>query len=689
MVYRPNIDEQLCFVLMPFTEFHLQYFNGIIVPAVEAMGLKAKKADDIYGTAPIVEDIWHAIWSAKVVIADVTSKNPNVNYELGLCHALGVPTILITQSMDDVPFDYKQLRCIVYNTRDVNWQEKLSDNIKKTIGALFNARTTTDHLRWPYDTSLLKVTGQTGPFVPASDAREPLSRSIKQGCESLAKAYGMHGTSVLGYTQFGGNRSYRSGAAIASALSSADPLARIGLEQMKAISREAAAAIGDGTKGAAILYCEMVLQGFQRLENGALMRDLIRDMDIAVEMATKYLKAQSTPINRAGVLSVATTAALGDDQSGRLVYQAIERAGKDGVITVENSSELNTTLSVQQGMYFNQGFISRKFITDEAQQLAVLENPYVLLVADKLTSMHHLLPVLEQVAKAQRPLLVVADDVDGEALATLVTNHLKRLLLSVAVRNSGTALRYEFLEDVAIATGGTVISHASLVTQARLSQLGEADRAEVTSSSTWLIGGRGDATNVESRAAGLRQQISIASADFEREKLQERLARLVGATVALRVGGASVVEQDERKYRIATALHSSRWAIESGILPGGGISLWGASGEIARQNNSEGGRIVATALKTPLIAQVKNARSDYERVRSELEGASAFGIGFNSQKREVSNLVEDGVLDSSQVIIRGLQIAFAHARNTLQTGDWEIASEQPPLVQSIPSGGAI
>ena len=685
MVYRPNTDEQLCFVLMPFTEFHMQYFTGIIAPAVEEMGLKAKKADDIYGTDPIMQDIWHAIWSAKVIIADVTAKNPNVNYELGLCHALGVPTILITQSMDDVPFDYKQLRCIVYNTRDVNWQEKLKAAITKTLEALLSGRPSADHLGWPYDTSLLRLTGQSGPFIPATDAREPLSRAIRQGYESIAKAYGLHGTSVLAFSQFESNRSYRSGAAIASAFNSTDPLTRIALELIKAMSREVATAIGDGTKTAAILFCEMVLEGFRRLDGGILTRDLIRDMDIAVELATKALRERATPIERAGVVSVATTAALGDSQSGKLVVEAIERAGKDGVITVEDSPELNTTLSVQEGMYFNRGYISRKFITNEAQQSAVLNEPYILLLADKIASMGYLLPILEQVARAQRSLLVIADDVEGEALATLITNHLKGTLLSVAIRTPGQALRTEILEDIAIATGGTVIGYASLLPQARLSQLGEADRAEVSNLSTWLIGGRGDAQQVELRAAGLRQQISIANTDFEREKLQERLAKLVDATVAIRVGGASIVEQDERKYRVATALHSSRWAISDGTLPGGGIALWRISRRIVEELHSEGANIVAAALKAPLLAQVKNARSDIERVSSELEAAPGFGMGFNSSKRQVSDLVEDAVLDSSYVLIRGLQVAFAHARNALQTGDWEIPSEAAIVIQSAPS----
>ena len=684
MVYRPNIDEQLCFVLMPFTEFHVQYFTVIIAPAVEAMGLKAKKADDIYGTDPIMQDIWHAIWSARVIIADVTAKNPNVNYELGLCHALGVPTILITQSMDDVPFDYKQLRCIVYDTRDGKWQEKLKVAIIKTLEALFSGRPSADHLRWPYDTSMLRLAGQSGPFIPATDAREPLSRAIRQGYESIAKAYGLHGTSVLAFSQFESNRSYRSGAAIASAFNSTDPLTHIGLDQIKAISREVANAIGDGSKTATILFCEMILEGFRRLESGTLTRDLIRDMDIAVELATKDLRERTTPVDGGGVVSVATTAALGDGQSGKQVVDAIERAGKDGVITVEDSPELNTNLSVQKGMYFNRGYISRKFITDEAQQSAVLNGPYILLLADKLTSMVHLLPILEQVARAGRSLLVIADDVEGEALATLITNHIKGTLLSVAVRTPGQALRTEILEDIAIATGGTVIGYASVLPQARLSQLGEADRAEVSNSSTWLIGGRGDAQQVESRAAGLRQQILIASTDFEREKLQERLAKLVDATVAIRVGGASIVERDERKYRITTALHSSRWAISDGTLPGGGIALWRTSHRIVEELHSEGASIVATALKAPLLAQVRNARCDCERISSEIDAALEFAIGFNSSKRQISNLIEDGVLDSSHALIRGLQIAFAHARNTLQTGDWEIPSDGT-VIESVPS----
>jgi chaperonin GroEL len=677
MVFRPNINSQTCFVLMPFSDLHNDYFKAILAPAAESSGLHAIKADQIYGTGAIIRDIWESIWSAQVVIADVTGKNPNVNYELGLCHALGVPTILISQEINDVPFDYRHRRCILYNTRAVDWQKKLESDVRETISAVLSGKPEKDELEWPYDTNAIKQLGPGGPFVRSEAIREPLLRGIAAAQEAVAMALGPHGTSLSSSSAIFGVRMSTRGLSIVSALSSDDPYTQLGLDQVRELAREVSAETGDGTKSAVLLFCEMVRGGYVALQDGALLRELTTEMDVAVETAIRYLRESSLQVDDRRIQGVAQTAAMGDPMDAHTVVSALSNAGVDGVVYLEDSPNLNTDLLVSEGMHFGQGFISDKFITDEPRQLAILENVHILLCSSKISSMADLLPVLEQVASAGHSVLVVAGDIDGEALATLEVNHARGTIRAVAVKAAGFGARRELiLEDIAVASGGSVISHSSLLPNTRLSQLGFSDSVEVSRDNTWLIHAHGDPGLVESRASGIRKQISVAGSDFDGEKLRERLASLVGATVAIRVGGVSEVDRSERKGRIESSMHSTRAANSNGVLFGGGNSLWGAQQFLARNDQSHGATIVSAALAAPLQAQVKNSRVPWAGVLRELEENSSNKIGFNAIKRAVSNLDEDGILDPTNTAIRGLQIAFAHARKVLQTGAWEIAS--PP-----------
>lgn len=325
-------------------------------------------------------------------------------------------------------------------------------------------------------------------------------------------------------------------------------------------------------------------------------------------------------------------------------------------------------------MHFNRGFISDQFITDEPRQLAVLSNAHVLLCDFKLNSMQYLLPILEQVARANRSLLVVADDVEGEALATLEINLKRGTISCVAVKSPGFGpARAVILEDIAVACGGSVISHPQILVGARLSQLGFAESIEVTRNNTWLINPRGDSALVERRAAGIRQQISAAMAEFDSEKLRERLASLVGATVAIRVGGVSESDRAERKSRITAALHSARAALSQGVVLGGGNALWRVSKIIKQEEKlkNAGGKIVAYALVSPLIAQLNNSRVSVPETLRQLEEVDSETV-FDAAIRDAVSLKDTKVLDASRVVIRALQIAFVHARNVLQTGAWEI-----------------
>ncbi len=358
------------------------------MPAAEEAGLKAVKADDIYGNKPIISDIWRSIWTARVVIADVSGKNPNVNYELGLCHALGVPTILITQDLKDVPFDYRHLRCIVYDRRRVKWQEKLRSAIVLTIKAVLSDEDRVDDLKWPYDTSALQVDGFAGQFVEAEQARDFISRGIVQARDALSIAFGVHGAFISVSSPFGGDRSHRSGHAISAAQLSNNPLIQLGLDQVRAVTFETFSELGDGTKIAALLFSEMVLSGFAAINWGSPQRDLIHDMDLSIETAVSYLNYISRGVDGDDQLrGVATTAAVGDVMSGQLAFDSLQNAGDDGVVYLEDSTNQETNTLVRKGMFFDRGYISNQFVTDEPQQLATLENAYILLASVRISGM--------------------------------------------------------------------------------------------------------------------------------------------------------------------------------------------------------------------------------------------------------------------------------------------------------------
>jgi len=642
--------------------------------------LTAIKADDIYGTAPIIRDIWETIWKAKVVVADVTSKNPNVNYELGLCHALGVPTILITQSIDDVPFDYRHRRCILYDTQSVEWQTSLREKITRTIQAVLDGSAIVDDLGWPYDTELLNLDADSPQFVPAEEAREPLARGIQQARDALYLAFGIHGTSFSVSSPYSGNTSQRSGYAITSALSSANPLIQLGFDEICEVTREAAAELGDGTKAAGLIFAELVLKGFSELKGGAVLRELVHEMDIAVEASVSYLGKLTTRANDEAERSgVALTAALGDSLSSKIVTEAIRRAGTDGVVLIEEAGSLETTLTVQEGMYFDRGYLTDRFVTDQSQQLAVLKDCHVLISAEVIRTMQQMLPAMEIAARANQALLVIAPDVDAEPLETLVINSQKQSLISVAVRAPGHPLRLELLEDIAVSTGGVVVRFASQLSEDIVRKLGFAQRVEISKDSTWIIEGRGNEEMINSRAAGIRQQISVSKNDREKENLQERLAKLTGAVSVINVGGASTADREERKYRITSAVNAVRTAATGGVVPGGGSSLWRAH---LLALSDKGARLLTEALTAPLFAQIKNARLPAEGILDELiRHQNDPNIGFNARDLKVENIAIAGVLDPASIAKRQLQIAFGHARKVLQTGGWDVSRRvpHPPL----------
>ena len=690
MVYRPKIDDELCFVLMPFTELHREYFRGIIQPATAAVGLRAVKADDIYGTAPIIRDIWQSIWSAKVVIADVTSKNPNVNYELGLCHALGVPAVLITQNLDDVPFDYRHLRCITYDTRRVDWQGKLRTDIILTLKAVLeNASSDVlDDLAWPYDTELLRAPKKVAPFVPASEAQQAIRSGIALVRNAISRAFGPHGTTLSVSLAFGGDRSDRSGIFIASATESADAIESKGIEQVRSVAREVDSAVGDGVKTACLLFAEMVNGGYDALNGGSVLRDLVMGMDVAVEQAVFILVKNSLSATSQRRFAAARTATGGDSASAEIVENAISSAGEDGVIYMEDSPDTTSSLEVREGMYFDRGFLSPRFVTNEAQQLALLDDVRILLYPGKIGSMTVLLPILEQIARAEIALLVIAEDVEGEALETLIVNKERGTLRCAAVKAPGVGNKEALLEDIAVASGGRVLGRStSALENAYITQLGKAKAVQISKDSTWIIGGSAERQLLETRAAGIRNQIAVATSASEVEKLRERLAKLVGRICAIKVGGISSMDVLERKYRIRTSLDSARSVSATGVIAGGGMGYWVCQGLIPTPSDLSqvaGAAVVRKALQVPLLTQIANANSSEAEVLTEIRESAAVTPGFNAEKRVVEDLDAAGVLDATRIVVRALQIAFVHARTVLQTGAWDLTQRAPSEITFPP-----
>jgi chaperonin GroEL len=432
-----------------------------------------------------------------------------------------------------------------------------------------------------------------------------------------------------------------------------------------------------------MMFAEMVLNGFDALKLGVALRDLVHEMDLAVEAVASSLRERSTPLLESQISELALTASLGDQIVGRVVEEAVRKAGVDGVVLLEDSSQLETTIGVKEGMYFDRGFVSNKFISDEPSQLAVLDDAYVLLCADRVTSMKHLLPVLEKVVEAKKALLIVADDIDGEALDTLILNNARGSISAVAVKAPGyAASRQELLEDIAVVTGGVVV-RASALENISMSQFGFVKRVEVTRDSTWITEGGGKRELIASRAAGIRRQIEVNRIAFEVEKLMERLAKLTGATAVIRVGGASIADRDERKYRITSALHSVRLALKDKVLLGGGAALWHSRRLAEQVRFKAGGRVISKALQLPIHTHIKNAGLLPSAILSEIGDNPS--LGFDAGQLIVTDMRMRGIFDPLTITIRALQIAFGHAREVLQTGAWDITALKLPV--PAPSGG--
>lgn len=682
MVYRPKVSPTLAFVLMPFKAPFDSYYEEIIKPAVRAVGLEARKADEIYSTGPIIHDIWTQIWESTIVIADVTGKNANVNYELGICHTLGVPTVIITQNLDDVPFDYRHRRCISYATDDVHWQRKLKKSITETVKRVLAGENVSPELPWPYEASPLHRS-QIGQFVLAADAQDSVINGSRLVRDAVASAFGPQGTSVFIQTKDGEGRYFRSAVEIASSISSAEPLYEVGVNHGRQLAKEMRDSAGDGSKTALLLFQKMIEVGGNAIKKNHPRSDLFRGMERATEAIVSAVRGASCAVSFKILSEVAQTAACGDRDIAGIMVEAFKRAGRDGIVTIERNSSSDLTLDVMEGMHFDRGYLDPSLLLPDEAHECSLQDSYILLSELKISSMKDLLPILEQVASSKRPLLIIADDVEGEALATLVVNRKKGTLNCVAVKAPGYSdRRRAMLQDIAVVTEANVISPSlgRNLANVNIGDLGRAGKVTVTRDSTTIVGGAGESSTGR-HVEALREEISRATDPFTVEKLRERLVRLSGAIVTLRIGGTTAQDRSRRIYAATAAMHSVQKAIEEGVVIGGGVSLIRAQATLEKLSFSKPGEIagiqsISLALEEPLRQLALNGRMNPDEVVKKTKRAKSKTMGLNAQSAKLQDLAEYGVRDAVATVTTAMQLASSHARTLLATGLWDASGNQ-------------
>ncbi|AUT74231.1 chaperonin GroEL [Paraburkholderia hospita] len=509
----------------------------------------------------------------------------------------------------------------------------------------------------------------------SDNARSKLVEGVNLLANAVKVTLGPKGRNVVLERSFGSPIVTKDGVSVAKEIELADRLQNIGAQLVKEVASKTSDAAGDGTTTATVLAQAIVREGQKYVAAGLNPLDLKRGIDKAVIAAVEELKKISKPTTTSKeIAQVATISANGEESIGQRIAEAIDRVGKEGVITVEDGKSLADELDVVEGLQFDRGYLSPYFINNQDRQLAVLEEPFVLLHDKKISNIRDLLPVLEQVAKSGRPLLIIAEDVEGEALATLVVNNIRGILKTVAVKAPGFGDRRKaLLEDIAILTGGQVIAEETGLTleKATLAELGHAKRIEVGKENTTVIDGAGEKTNIEARVKQIRAQIAEATSDYDREKLQERVAKLAGGVAVIKVGGATEIEVKEKKDRVDDALHATRAAVEEGIVPGGGVALIRVKQAIAElkgvnADQNAGINIVRRALEEPLRQIVANAGEEASVIVAKVAEGSG-NYGYNAATGEYADLVETGVVDPTKVTRTALQNAASVASLLLTT----------------------
>lgn len=530
-----------------------------------------------------------------------------------------------------------------------------------------------------------------------NEVRQKMVNGVNILANAVRVTLGPKGRNVVVDRAFGGPHITKDGVTVAKEIELKDKFENMGAQMVKEVASKTNDVAGDGTTTATVLAQSIVAEGMKYVTAGMNPTDLKRGIDKAVAALVEELKNIAKPCDTSKeIAQVGSISANSDEQVGAIIAEAMEKVGKEGVITVEDGKSLENELDVVEGMQFDRGYLSPYFINDAEKQIAGLDSPFVLLFDKKISNIRDLLPVLEQVAKASRPLLIIAEDVEGEALATLVVNNIRGILKTVAVKAPGFGDRRKaMLQDIAILTGGVVISEevGLSLEKATLDDLGQAKRIEIGKENTTIIDGFGDAAQIEARVAEIRQQIETATSDYDKEKLQERVAKLAGGVAVIKVGAATEVEMKEKKDRVEDALHATRAAVEEGVVAGGGVALLRARAALenlhtGNADQDAGVQIVLRAVESPLRQIVANAGGEPSVVVNKvLEGKGNYG--YNAGSGEYGDMIEMGVLDPAKVTRSALQHAASIAGLMLTTDCMiaEIPEEKPAMPDMGGMGG--
>lgn len=522
-------------------------------------------------------------------------------------------------------------------------------------------------------------------------ARAKMVIGVNILADAVKVTLGPKGRNVVLDRSYGSPTITKDGVSVAKEIELKDKFENMGAQMVKEVASKTSDVAGDGTTTATVLAQSIVQEGMKFVAAGMNPMDLKRGIDKAVIAAVAELKKISKPCTtNKEIAQVGSISANSDSAVGEKIAEAMAKVGKEGVITIEDGTSLQDELDVVEGMQFDRGYLSPYFINNQDKQIAAMENPYILLHDKKVSNIRDLLPLLEQVAKAGRPLLIIAEDVDGEALATLVVNNIRGILKTVAVKAPGFGDRRKaMLEDIAILTGGTVIAEEVGLTleKATLAELGQAKRIEVGKDNTTLIDGAGKEDAIKGRVTMINKQIEESSSDYDKEKLQERKAKLAGGVAVIKVGAATEVEMKEKKARVEDALHATRAAVEEGIVPGGGVALLRAKAAVAKlkgdnHDQDAGITIVLRAMESPLRAIVHNAGDEPSVVVNAVMAGKGVNFGYNAATSEYGDMMEMGVIDPTKVTRTALQNAASIAGLMLTT-----ACMVAELPEDKPAGG--
>ena len=526
-----------------------------------------------------------------------------------------------------------------------------------------------------------------------ASARDKMIRGVDILADAVKVTLGPKGRNVVIDKSFGAPRITKDGVTVAKEIELADKFENMGAQMVREVASKTNDLAGDGTTTATVLAQAIVREGAKAVAAGMNPMDLKRGIDKAVTQVVSELEAKTKKITTsAEVAQVGTLSANGEAEIGEMIAQAMEKVGNEGVITVEEAKSIQTELDVVEGMQFDRGYVSPYFITNAEKMIAELDNPYILIFEKKLSQLQPMLPLLEAVVQSGRPLVIIAEDVEGEALATLVVNKLRGGLKIAAVKAPGFGDRRKaMLEDIAILTGGQMISEdlGIKLETVTLNMLGKAKTVRIEKENTTIVDGAGSKDEITGRCEQIKAQIEETTSDYDREKLQERLAKLAGGVAVIRVGGSTEVEVKERKDRVDDALHATRAAVQEGIVPGGGVALLRASQNLANLkglNNDEqvGIEIVRKAIQVPAKQIATNAGKDGAVVAGETLRSDTWEFGYDAQKDEYKNLVEAGIIDPTKVVRTALQDAASVASLLITT---EAMVAERPEKKAAPAGG--